>query len=223
MLFRSTPPGDLSSAEMRLIAALADEFSFGELRISHEQNIVLADVETSQLHTLWTQLRAGNLAIPNIGLLSNIICCPGGDFCSLANAVSIPVAQAITERFDDLNTLFDIGDLDLNISGCINACGHHHIGHIGILGVDKNGEEWYQITIGGRQGNEAAIGKILGPSVSRAQIPDVVERLIEAYINLRTSSDERFVQTVARLGNEPFKEAVYSRWTLLLYIKVAVK
>ena len=205
-----TPPGDLSSAEMRLIAALADEFSFGELRISHEQNIVLADVETSQLHTLWTQLRAGNLAIPNIGLLSNIICCPGGDFCSLANAVSIPVAQAITERFDDLNTLFDIGDLDLNISGCINACGHHHIGHIGILGVDKNGEEWYQITIGGRQGNEAAIGKILGPSVSRAQIPDVVERLIEAYINLRTSSDERFVQTVARLGNEPFKEAVYA-------------
>ena len=205
-----TPPGDLSSSEMRLIASLADEFSFGELRISHEQNIVLADVETSQLLALWTRLKAGNLATPNIGLLSNIICCPGGDFCSLANAVSIPVAQAITERFDDLSTLFDIGDLDLNISGCINACGHHHIGHIGILGVDKNGEEWYQITIGGRQGNHAAIGKILGPSVSRAQIPDVVERLIQTYIALRTSREERFVQTVARLGNEPFKEAVYA-------------
>ena len=205
-----TPPGDLSSGEMRDIANLADQFSFGELRVSHEQNIVLADVQTAQLHSLWTSLRASNLATPNIGLLSNIICCPGGDFCSLANAVSIPVAQAITERFDDLNTLFDIGDIDLNISGCINACGHHHIGHIGILGVDKNGEEWYQITIGGRQGNHAAIGKILGPSVSRAQIPDVVERLIEAYLALRTSSEERFVQTVARLGNEPFKEAVYA-------------
>ena len=204
-----TPPGDLSSEEMRAIAQLADEFSFGQLRISHEQNIVLADVQTAQLHALWTKLRASHLATPNIGLLSNIICCPGGDFCSLANAVSIPVAQAITERFDDLNTLFDIGDLDVNISGCINACGHHHIGHIGILGVDKNGEEWYQITIGGRQGNLAAIGKILGPSVSRAQIPDVVERLIEAYLELRLSADERFVETVARLGNEPFKAAAY--------------
>ncbi len=204
------PPGDLTSAQMHEVAALADEFSFGELRITHEQNIVLADVELSRLPALWERLRAAKLATPNIGLLTNIIACPGGDFCSLANAVSIPVALAIAERFDDLDTQFDIGELDLNISGCINACGHHHVGHIGILGVDKAGEEWYQITIGGRQGNHAAIGKIIGPSVSRAEVPDVVERLIDTYLARRLEKKETFADAVARLGLEPFKEAVYA-------------
>jgi sulfite reductase (NADPH) hemoprotein beta-component len=204
------PPGDLTSAQMREVAALADEFSFGELRITHEQNLVLADVEMSQLPALWKKLREAHLATPNIGLLTNIIACPGGDFCSLANAVSIPVALAIAERFDDLDTQFHIGELDLNISGCINACGHHHVGHIGILGVDKAGEEWYQITIGGRQGNRAAIGKIIGRSVSRAEVPDVVERLIETYLELRHSPQETFADAVGRLGLEPFKEAVYA-------------
>ncbi len=203
-------PGDISADQMRLVAQLAQQYSFGQMRITHEQNVVLADVELSKLADLWHTLRANHLATPNIGLLTNMICCPGGDFCSLANAVSIPVAHAISERFDDLNTLFDIGDIDLNISGCINACGHHHVGHIGILGVDKNGEEWYQITIGGRQGNQAAIGKILGPSVARAQVPNVVERLIETYLSLRHDASERFVDAVSRLGHEPFKEAVYA-------------
>jgi sulfite reductase (NADPH) hemoprotein beta-component len=210
------PPGDVSSEELRVVAQLSDQYSFGELRISHEQNFVLADVPTSKLHEVWVALKASKLATANIGLLGNIICCPGGDFCSLANAVSIPVAQAITERFDDITTQEDIGELDLNISGCINACGHHHVGHIGILGVDKNGEEWYQITIGGRQagsGNEkkAAIGKIIGPSLSRADVPDAVERLINTYLALRPAKAERFVDTVARVGLEPFKEAVYAQ------------
>jgi sulfite reductase (NADPH) hemoprotein beta-component len=210
------PPGDLTSQELRQVAKLSRDYSFGELRISHEQNIILADVETAKLYEVWTALKEARLATPNIGLIGNIICCPGGDFCSLANAVSIPVAQAITERFDDIATQEDIGDLDLNISGCINACGHHHVGHIGILGVDKNGEEWYQITLGGRQSgataqDKAAIGKIIGPSLSRTDVPDAVERLIECYLDTRTSKDEAFVDAVARVGLEPFKEAVYAQ------------
>jgi sulfite reductase (NADPH) hemoprotein beta-component len=210
------PPGDMTSAELRQVAALAKDYSFGELRISHEQNIILADVETAKLHEVWVALKASRLATPNIGLIGNIICCPGGDFCSLANAVSIPVAQAITERFDDIATQEDIGELDLNISGCINACGHHHVGHIGILGVDKNGEEWYQITLGGRQSgasaaDKAAIGKIIGPSLSRADVPDAVEHLIERYLQIRTSKAESFVDTVARVGLDTFKEAVYAQ------------
>ena len=208
-------PGDLTSDQMRAIAALSAEYSFGEMRITHEQNIVFADVEISKLHSLWQALKSQKLATPNIGLIGNMICCPGGDFCSLANAVSIPVAAAIAERFDDIDTQEDIGDLDLNISGCINACGHHHVGHIGILGVDKNGEEWYQITIGGKQAGtdfsgKAAIGKIIGPSLSRAEVPDAVERLIERYLELRPSKAEPFVDTVARVGIDPFKEAVYA-------------
>ncbi len=150
------------------------------------------------------------LATPNVGLLTNIISCPGGDFCSLANAVSIPVADAITRRFEDLDYLYDIGELDLNISGCINACGHHHVGHIGILGVDKAGEEWYQITIGGSQGNQAAIGKIIGPSFARDEVPNVVETLIKTYLELRDGDQERFVDVVRRVGLQPFKEAVYA-------------
>jgi len=205
------PPGDATAEQMDAIAELADEFSFGELRVTHEQNLVFADVRKADLHALWTSLKTHGLATPNIGLLTNIIACPGGDFCSLANAVSIPVAEAIQQRFDDLDYLHDIGELDLNISGCMNSCGHHHVGHIGILGVDKNGEEWYQISIGGRQGNDAALGKVIGKSVARGEVADVIERLIETYIDKRDSDAERFVDVVHRLGIEPFKERVYGQ------------
>jgi sulfite reductase (NADPH) hemoprotein beta-component len=204
------PPGDASADQMDAIAELAERFSFGELRVTHEQNLVFADVERGALPALWRELRALGLATPNVGLLTNIISCPGGDYCSLANAVSIPVAQSIQQRFDDLDDLFDIGELELNISGCINACGHHHVGHIGIRGVDKAGEEWYQVTIGGRQGAQAAIGRIIGPSFARDEVPDVVERLIGVYLQARESDAERFVDTVHRIGIEPFKEAVYA-------------
>jgi sulfite reductase (NADPH) hemoprotein beta-component len=210
------PPGDVTSEQMDALAALADHYSFGELRVTHEQNLVLADVRQAELHGLWQQLRALGLATPNAGLLTNIIACPGGDFCSLANAKSIPVAAAIQERFDDLDYLHDIGELDLNISGCMNACGHHHVGHIGILGVDKNGEEWYQIEIGGNQGETrpgsgASLGKVIGPSFARADVPDVIERLIETYLEKRDSDAERFVDVVHRIGIEPFKRNVYVR------------
>ena len=204
------PPGDVTADQMDAIADLADRFSFGGLRVTHEQNLVLADVEQRDLFDLWNRLVPLGLAVPNLGLLTNIVCCPGGDFCSLANAASIPVAAAVQQRFDDLDYQHDIGELDLNISGCINACGHHHVGHIGILGVDKAGEEWYQVTIGGRQGNEAAIGRIIGPSFARDEIPDVVEKLVTTYLRLRDSEAERFVDVVQRTGIAPFKESVYA-------------
>ncbi|MDQ5849440.1 MAG: nitrite/sulfite reductase [Pseudomonadota bacterium] len=203
------PPGDVTAAQMDSIADLADRYSFGELRVTHEQNLVFADVRQQDLLALWRELRALGLATPNVGLLTNIIACPGGDFCALANAKSIPVAQAIQERFDDLDFLHDIGELDLNISGCMNACGHHHVGHIGILGVDKKGEEWYQIEIGGNQA-PASLGKVLGPSFARAEVPDVIERLIERYLERRDSESERFIDVVHRIGIEPFKEHVYA-------------
>jgi sulfite reductase (NADPH) hemoprotein beta-component len=202
------PPGDLTSDQMDAVAGLAERYSFGELRVTHEQNLVLADVRQDALAALWRELRALGLATPNIGLLTNIISCPGGDFCSLANAKSIPVAEAIQRRFDDLDYLHDIGELDLNISGCMNACGHHHVGHIGILGVDKNGEEWYQIEIGGNQA-PASLGRVIGPAFARAEIPDVIERLIETYLEQRDSDAERFVDVVHRIGLEPFKTRVY--------------
>ena len=209
------PPGDVTADQMDALAALADRYSFGELRVSHEQNLILADVARGDLHALWGELRSLGLATPNIGLLTNIVACPGGDFCSLANARSIPVAEAIQRRFDDLDYLFDIGELDLNISGCINACGHHHVGHIGILGVDKNSEEFYQIEIGGNQGETrpgaaAALGKVIGPSFSREQVPDAIERLIRCYLEHRDSEEERFIDTVGRIGIAPFKEFVYA-------------
>ena len=204
------PPGDATAEQMDALAELAEHYSFGELRVTHEQNLVFADVRQAELHGLWQQLRALGLATPNVGLLTNIISCPGGDFCSLANAKSIPVAAAIQERFDDLDYLHDIGELDLNISGCMNACGHHHVGHIGILGVDKNGEEWYQIEIGGNQA-PASLGKVIGPSFARADIPGVIERLIETYLAERESELERFVDVVHRIGVEPFKKNVYAR------------
>jgi sulfite reductase (NADPH) hemoprotein beta-component len=208
------PPGDVTADQMDAIAGLAERYSQGELRVSHEQNLIFADVRQSDLHALWSETKALGLSTPNIGLLTNIISCPGGDFCSLANAKSIPVAQAIQERFDRLDYLHDIGELDLNISGCMNSCGHHHVGHIGILGVDKNGEEWYQISIGGNQGltrpgAPAALGKVIGPSFAREQIPDVIEKLIEVYLRLRDSEEERFVDVVWRTGIEPFREHVY--------------
>ena len=204
------PPGDVTADELDAIADLADRYSFGELRVTHEQNLVLADVELDALHALWLELDALGLARPTLGLVTNIVSCPGGDFCALANAVSIPVAEAIAARFEDLDYQHDIGDLDLNISGCINACGHHHVGHIGILGVDKAGEEWYQVTIGGTQGNDAAIGRIIGPSFARAEVPDVVARLLDTYVHLRGDESERFVDVVQRVGLAPFKEAVYA-------------
>ncbi len=202
-------PGDITSAQMSVVADLADAYSFGEVRASHEQNLILADIKLSDLLPLWEKARAAGLATPNIGLLTDIICCPGGDFCSLANAKSIPIAEAIQMQFDNLDYLHDIGDLELNISGCMNACGHHHVGHIGILGVDKDGSEWYQVTIGGKQGNDASIGSVIGPSFSAEEMPDVVQRLIEVYIKERTP-EERFIDTVRRIGVPPFKAHVYA-------------
>jgi sulfite reductase (NADPH) hemoprotein beta-component len=199
---------------MDALADLADRYSFGELRVSHEQNLIFADVAKHDLHALWRELRGLGLATPNIGLLTNIIACPGGDFCSLANARSIPVAEAIQRRFDDLDYLFDVGEIDLNISGCMNACGHHHVGHIGILGVDKAGEEFYQIEIGGNQGEtrpgaRASLGRVIGPSFAQEDVPDAIERLVRCYLDHRDSEAERFVDTVARIGVAPFKEYVY--------------
>jgi sulfite reductase (NADPH) hemoprotein beta-component len=203
------PPGDATSDQMDAVANLADRYSFGEVGVSHEQNLILRDVSQHDLFALWSELRPLGLATPNIGLLTDIVCCPGGDYCSLANAKSIPIADAISRRFADLDYLHDIGEIDLNMSGCMNACGQHHIGHIGILGVDKNGAEWYQVSIGGSQGNDASLGKVIGPSFAAAEMPDVVARLIETYIE-RRHPDERFIDTVRRLGVEPFKERVYA-------------
>ena len=203
------PPGDVTSAQMNAIADLADQYSFGELRATHEQNLVLADVEQAQLVELWRAAKKQNLVLPNIGLLTDIIACPGGDFCSLANAKSLPIAKAIQERFDDLDYLYDLGEITLNISGCINSCGHHHVGNIGVLGVDKDGQEWYQITLGGEQGNDAAIGKVIGPSFYADEIPDVMSSIINTYVAQR-HEDESFISAYRRLGVTPFKEAAYA-------------
>jgi len=204
----SLAPGDATTAQMLAIADLADQYSFGELRATHEQNLVLADIEQAKLYELWQEAKKQKVALPNVGLLTDIIACPGGDFCSLANAKSLPIAKAIQERFDDLDYLFDLGDISLNISGCINSCGHHHVGNIGVLGVDKDGEEWYQITLGGEQGNNAAIGKVIGPSFYADEIPDVMSNIINAYVEQR-ADDESFIQTYRRLGVAPFKESAY--------------
>ena len=201
-------PGDVTSAQMKIIADLSDQFSFSEIRVSHEQNLIFADVEENDLFELWEKLKDHNLATPNVGLLTDIICCPGGDFCSLANAKSIPIADSIQQVFDDMDYLHEIGDIDLNISGCMNACGHHHVGHIGILGVDKDGSEWYQVTLGGNQGNFASIGKVIGPSFSAEEMPVVIKRIIEVYIKER-HEDERFIDCVQRIGFDPFKKNVY--------------
>jgi sulfite reductase (NADPH) hemoprotein beta-component len=201
-------PGDATTAQMLAIADLSDQYSFGELRATHEQNLVLADVEQANLFELWQEAKKQKVALPNIGLLTDIIACPGGDFCSLANAKSLPIAKVIQERFDDLDYLFDLGDISLNISGCINSCGHHHVGNIGVLGVDKDGEEWYQITLGGEQGNNASIGKVIGPSFYADEIPDVITNVINTYVGQR-NGDEPFIETYRRIGVTPFKEAAY--------------
>ena len=203
-------PGDATTQQLEAAADLAEHFSFGELRVTHMQNLVLADVKQSELFALWQEAKELGMATPNIGLLTDIICCPGGDFCTLANARSIPLAKAVAECFDNIDFLHDIGEIDLNISGCVNACAHHHIGHIGILGVEKNGEEWYQISLGGDQGNDSAIGKVIGRSVSFGQIPEVLVRLLQVYVTER-HEDERFIDTVRRIGLEPFKTYVYAK------------
>jgi len=203
------PPGDISDSQLERIADLADEYSFGEVRATHEQNLVLADVRQDRLFELWQELEPLGFATPNLNTLTDIICCPGGDYCALANAKSIPVAEAIQRRFDDLDYLYDLGPIDLNISGCMNACGHHHIGNIGILGVDKKGEEYYQISLGGDSGHHATLGKILGPSFSREDIPDVIARIIDVYVEHRRE-EETFLDTCQRIGINPFKERVYA-------------
>ncbi len=207
---REHAPGDVTADQMDAVADLADRYSFGEVRVTHEQNLVLSDVPVDELEALWKELDALGMANPTVGTLNDIICCPGGDYCSLANAVSIPIAQALQERFEDLDFLYDLGPLDLNISGCMNACGHHHVGHIGILGVDKKGEEYYQVSIGGNSTDDASLGKILGPSFFREDVPGVVEKVLEVYVAER-HEDERFLDTYRRIGLKPFKERVYAQ------------
>ncbi|MFN3905499.1 nitrite/sulfite reductase [Acinetobacter junii] len=202
-------PGDVTSEEMNLIADLADKYTFGEFRTTHEQNISLVDVPQKNLFELWQTLEQYNMARAHIGFITDIICCPGGDFCSLANAKSIPISEAITRRFEDLDTIYNLGELDLNISGCMNACGHHHVGNIGILGVDKKGAEFYQITLGGNANHDASIGDILGPSFAADAVPDVIEEILNTYLDLRTEG-ERFIDTYRRVGIQPFKERAYA-------------
>ena len=202
-------PGDASASQMEAVADLADRYSFSEIRVTHIQNLVLPHVRKDELFALWQELEPLGLATPNIGLISDIIACPGLDYCDLANARAIPVAQRISERFASLEQQHDIGEIFLNISGCINACGHHHVGHIGILGVDKKGEEFYQITLGGSATNDAAIGQIVGPSFSYDTVVDAVETIVRTYLGQR-QSDERFIDTFRRVGLAPFKEALYA-------------
>jgi sulfite reductase (NADPH) hemoprotein beta-component len=204
------PPGDATAQQMDAIAGLAERYSFGEIRVGHEQNLALPHVAQRDLPALWRALEEIGVATPNVNLISDIIACPGLDYCSLANARSIPVAEEISRRFKDLDLARNLGRLHINISGCINACGHHHIGHIGILGVEKNGEEYYQVTIGGRADENAELGKILGPAVPYGEIADVVEDIAAAYLELRARPDELFIDTVARVGVDPFKERVYA-------------
>ncbi|MDD2759870.1 MAG: nitrite/sulfite reductase [Methylomonas sp.] len=204
-----SPPGDITAEQLTLLADLADQFSLGEIRSTHRQNLVLADVKQGDLYTLWQKLDALKLATPNIGTVTDMICCPGLDFCSLANASSIGIAKEINAALDDMDYIHDIGDLKINMSGCMNGCAHQSVGHIGILGVDKKGEEWYQITLGGSSENEAAIGERLGPSVAKDQITHAIIGILDVYVQQRLD-DEPFLQTVKRIGLEPFREKVYA-------------
>jgi len=203
-------PGDVTDRQLEQIADLSDHYSFGEIRISHKQNIVMADVRQDQLFELWKALESEAMASHNLGLLTDVICCPGGDFCALANAKSIPIAESIQRKFDDHEELTTIGEMNLNISGCMNACGHHHVGNIGILGVDKKGEEYYQVSLGGSSKNNASLGKIIGPSFAQEEIPDVVETIVGVYKEER-NDDEKFIDTYNRIGIDPFKEKVYAK------------
>lgn len=202
------PPGDVTAEQMEAVAGWADAFGFSEIRITHEQNLVLPDVKKKDLPALWEEAQRCGLATANVGLISDVIACPGGDYCSLANARSISVAQSIQERFSELDFIHDLGDLNLNISGCVNACGHHHVGNIGILGVDKDGKEWYQLTLGGSQGNKSSIGKVLGRSFQADEVPDVIEKIVSVFCELRLT-EEPFIETVRRTGLKPFQLAVY--------------
>lgn len=204
------PPGDVTAEQMEFVANWAECFGFGEIRVAHEQNLILPDIRQADLYALWQLACKARLGTPNLGLLTDMITCPGGDYCKLANARSLPIAQAIAERFDNLDFLSDLGDLSLNISGCINACGHHHMGNIGILGVDKDGEEWYQVTIGGAQGNRSKLGRVIGPSFRAQEMPGVVERIVTTYCKLRVQ-DEPFIDTVMRVGLDPFKVGIYDQ------------
>ena len=202
------PPGDMTDTQMDAVANLMDRFSFGEIRVTHTQNLVMADVEQQHLLDLWQALDHLGLATPNVGTATDMITCPGLDFCSLANAASISVATGIQSLFDDLDYLYDLGDIRINISGCMNGCGHHTVGHIGILGVDKKGEEWYQITLGGSSSNDASLGDRLGPSVAKADVTHTIEHILLTYRDLR-EGEETFLDTVRRIGMEPFQERVY--------------
>jgi sulfite reductase (NADPH) hemoprotein beta-component len=204
------PPGDATAAQLDAIAALAEQYSFGLARVTHDQNLVFADVRQTDLHALWQALEPLGLATPNIGTLTDMICCPGLDFCSLANAGSIGVARDIQQRFDDFDYLYDLGPIEIKMSGCMNACGHHHVGHIGILGVDKHGEEWYQIQLGGSARGQVALGEVLGPSVRQHQVPEVIAGILEVYLRRREDASESFIETVRRIGIEPFQERVYA-------------
>lgn len=201
-------PGDVTDAQLDGIADLADKYSFCEVRTTHEQNIVLGDVRKDQLFEFWVAAKAQGFATPNIGTLTDLICCPGGDFCSLANAKSLPIAESIQRQFDDLDYLYDLGNIDLNISGCMNACGHHHVGHIGVLGVDKKGEEFYQVQLGGSAGSDASLGKVLGPAFGADDMPQVIQTLIDVFVSKRVEG-EQFIETYRRIGLAPFKEQVY--------------
>ena len=202
-------PGDITSEQLEIVADLADKYSFGEIRSTHTQNLVLADVKQADLYELWQQLQAEGLATPNINTLTDIICCPGLDYCGLANATSIPLSKQIAERFDDLDHLYDLGDIKIKFSGCMNGCAHQSVGHIGILGVDKKGEEWYQFTLGGSSEADAAIGERLGKAIPKEEVVDTGSHLIDAYVDLR-HEDESFLATVRRVGVDPFKERVYA-------------
>ena len=202
-------PGDITDEQMDAMADLADKFSFGEIRSTHEQNLVLADVREEDLLDLWKALDAERLATPNIGSLNDMICCPGLDFCSLANTTSIPIAKQINERFSDDDELYDIGEVKIKMSGCMNACGHHHVGHIGILGVDKKGEEWFQLTIGGDASNNSALGTHLGKAIAKEDVSDAISDILNVYREQRVDQ-ERLVDTFNRVGIDPFKQRVYN-------------
>ena len=202
-------PGDATDEQMDFIADLSDQYSFGEIIVTHDQNLVLPNVKQADLFSLWEKLETQNLATSNIGLLTDMICCPGLDFCSLANAGSIPIAKQINEKFDDMDYLHDIGDIKIKMSGCMNACGHHHVGHIGILGVDKKGEEFYQLTLGGSAENDASLGDRLGPAVEKKEVANVIGKLLDVYVDLR-QENERFLDTYRRVGIRPFKKNVYA-------------
>jgi sulfite reductase (NADPH) hemoprotein beta-component len=202
-------PGDMTSEQMEAVANLADRVSFGLIRATHNQNLLLGDVKQSELYAVWQELRGLGLAMPNIGTLTDMIACPGLDFCSLANAGTLNVAKQIQEQFDDLDYLYDLGDIEIKMSGCMNACGHHHVGHIGILGVDKHGEEWYQITLGGSVNGFTALGDVIGPSVPQAEVAETIERIVEVY-RAQREDGERFIETYRRIGLKPFKERAYA-------------